>query len=169
MTCFHSAKMVFIRAKIHINLKKAIWHTLTHLAMVCMRSFAHLRQKKTKTLTERSTMNTSVATGMETFKNLKIVPYVHRLYASWITESNPLFLRLSLSFTGNSIFSTLFARAVFAHCIARTLEIYTKNMQKVKANERRAEQRRNVLLHFMVLSFSQRERMLLPSKGEQKK
>lgn len=43
-----------------------------------------------------STTNTSVATGMETFKNLKMVPSVHHLYASWITKSNPLFVLISI-------------------------------------------------------------------------
>lgn len=114
MTCFHSAKMVFIRAKIHINLKKRRYDTPTHTPAWAHRiqttSLADQQMQKKKTHTDeqanertKTTINMSVATGMETFKNLKMFPYVHRLYASWITESNPLFfLRLSLSFTGIS-------------------------------------------------------------------
>lgn len=39
------------------------------------------KKKSTKKITA-STINTSAATEMETFKNLKIVRSVHRLYAS---------------------------------------------------------------------------------------
>lgn len=140
------------------------------------------QKKNNNNISTASTINTSVVTEMETFKILKMVPYVHRLYASWITESNPLFVRLSLSFTG-ILFSVLFAliRILHSRIVLRawTLSKHTKYANLARKMERINDGRwTKNLSQCFALSLSlplsvafelwTNKRMLFASKGEKK-